>query len=59
MLRTFNCGIGMILVASRKDADAIAAVLSREGENVVELGKITSATGGTQVQYEGRLDLAR
>lgn len=59
MLRTFNCGIGMILVASRKDADAIAAVLSREGENVVELGEITSATGGTQVQYEGRLDLAR
>jgi len=59
MLRTFNCGIGMILVASRKDADAIAAVLTREGENVVELGKITSATGGTQVQYEGRLDLAR
>jgi len=59
MLRTFNCGVGMILVASRKDADAIAAVLSREGENVVELGEITSATGGTQVQYEGRLDLAR
>ena len=59
MLRTFNCGVGMILVASRKDADAIAAVLTREGENVVELGKITSATGGTQVQYEGRLDLAR
>jgi phosphoribosylformylglycinamidine cyclo-ligase len=59
MLRTFNCGIGMILVAARKDADAIAAVLSREGENVVELGEITSASEGTQVQYIGRLDLTR
>jgi phosphoribosylformylglycinamidine cyclo-ligase len=59
MLRTFNCGIGMILVAARKDADAIAAVLSREGENVIELGEITSAGDGTQVQYKGRLDLAR
>src|SRR6188508_503195 len=59
MLRTFNCGIGMILVAAPKDADAIAAVLSREGENVVELGEITSASDGTQVQYKGQLNLAR
>jgi phosphoribosylformylglycinamidine cyclo-ligase len=59
MLRTFNCGIGMVLVAARKDADATAAVLSREGENVVELGEITSASEGPQVQYKGRLDLAR
>jgi phosphoribosylformylglycinamidine cyclo-ligase len=59
MLRTFNCGVGMALVAAPKDAGAITAVLQREGESVVELGEITAATNGPQVQYTGSLDLAR
>ena len=32
MLRTFNCGIGMIAVVEPRAADAVAAVLTREGE---------------------------
>ena len=32
MLRTFNCGIGMIAVVEPREADAVAAVLEREGE---------------------------
>jgi phosphoribosylformylglycinamidine cyclo-ligase len=59
MLRTFNCGIGMVLVAAPKDAQAIAAVLQREGDNVVELGQVTAAASGPQVRYIGSLDLAR
>jgi phosphoribosylformylglycinamidine cyclo-ligase len=59
MLRTFNCGIGMVLVAAPKDARSIAAVLQREGESVVELGHVTEAAGGPQVRYSGSLDLGR
>jgi phosphoribosylformylglycinamidine cyclo-ligase len=59
MLRTFNCGIGMVLVAAPKDAHAITAVLQREGESVVELGQVTAAAGGPQVRYTGSLDLGR
>jgi len=40
MLRTFNCGIGMIVVVSAKDAKAVAASLKRSGETVVTLGTI-------------------
>jgi phosphoribosylformylglycinamidine cyclo-ligase len=59
MLRTFNCGIGMVLVAAPKDAAAITAVLQREGESVVELGQVTAAASGPQVRYTGSLALAR
>jgi phosphoribosylformylglycinamidine cyclo-ligase len=59
MLRTFNCGIGMVLVAAPKDTGAITAVLQREGESVVELGEIVPAASDPQVRYAGSLDLAR
>ena len=32
MLRTFNCGIGMIAVVEARAADKVAAILKREGE---------------------------
>ena len=38
MLRTFNCGIGMIAVVEPAKVDAVAAVLTREGESVTQLG---------------------
>lgn len=38
MLRTFNCGIGMIIVASSTDKDAVMAALQAEGEMPVEIG---------------------
>jgi phosphoribosylformylglycinamidine cyclo-ligase len=58
MLRTFNCGIGMIAVVSAQDADKVTAVLSREGEHVVRLGEIIAAAAReAQVRFEGSLDL--
>jgi phosphoribosylformylglycinamidine cyclo-ligase len=58
MLRTFNCGIGMIVVTEARRADAVAAVLKREGERVVELGEVRPAgKGKPRVTYTGRLKL--
>ena len=58
MLRTFNCGIGMIAIVDAGGADAITDVLTRAGETVVRLGKVTAAGAGAQrVAYSGRLDL--
>lgn len=58
MLRTFNCGIGMIAVVEPRAADTVAKVLRREGERVVTLGTVTKAQKGKPaVVYSGRLDL--
>ena len=59
MLRTVNCGIGMIAAVSPGDANAVAALLTTEGETVVRLGEIVTAGGaGERVVYSGQLDLA-
>ncbi|MFS4437723.1 phosphoribosylformylglycinamidine cyclo-ligase [Paracoccaceae bacterium GXU_MW_L88] len=52
MLKTFNCGIGMILAVAPDRADAIAELLEAEGETVTRLGQLTSGSG---VTYEGAL----
>ena len=52
LLKTFNCGIGMILVVAADRADALAALLSGEGETVARLGRIVEGQG---VVYQGRL----
>lgn len=40
-LRTFNCGIGMVVVVSSEVADAVSAQLTSEGETVYKLGALT------------------
>jgi phosphoribosylformylglycinamidine cyclo-ligase len=58
MLRTFNCGVGMIVVADPDKADAIAAVLENEGETVFQLGRmIGRAEGAPGTVYNGTLKL--
>ncbi|WP_281977590.1 phosphoribosylformylglycinamidine cyclo-ligase [Pseudorhizobium flavum] len=58
MLRTFNCGIGMIAVVAAENAQAVTDVLSAEGEIVVPLGRMVSRSeGGPGVIYQGTLAL--
>jgi len=57
MLRTFNCGIGMIVVASPEKTDAVVKAFTRAGETVVMLGNIISASGDKSVAYDGKLNL--
>jgi len=58
MLRTFNCGIGMILVVSPENVQSVADILTGEGETVVPLGRmIERADGAPGVAYKGTLGL--
>ncbi len=57
MLRTFNCGIGLIVIAAPDAAEAVVAALQTEGENPVLIGEVTPYAGGEPVQTRGRLRL--
>ena len=59
MLRTFNCGIGMIAVVDAGEAGTVSEVFEAHGEGVVRLGEVTAAGGEVRVDFRGRLDLAR
>ncbi|WP_298934907.1 phosphoribosylformylglycinamidine cyclo-ligase [uncultured Ruegeria sp.] len=52
MLKTFNCGIGMILVCAEDRAADLAQLLQDAGEAVSRLGEITEKSG---VAYSGKL----
>ncbi|WP_265499910.1 phosphoribosylformylglycinamidine cyclo-ligase [Paracoccus beibuensis] len=52
MLKTFNSGLGMILVVSADRADALAELLAGQGESVHRIGKVTQGAG---IRYSGRL----
>ena len=52
LLKTFNCGIGMMLVVAPDRAGDIASMLVGQGETVVQMGRVVPGTG---VIYKGQL----
>ncbi|MFC3337701.1 phosphoribosylformylglycinamidine cyclo-ligase [Paracandidimonas soli] len=46
MHRVFNCGIGMVIVVPADQADAVAATLAGEDQEVFRLGEITEQAEG-------------
>jgi phosphoribosylformylglycinamidine cyclo-ligase len=59
MLRTFNCGIGMIVVTDEAGAGAVKDSLEQAGESVVMLGRIDSRRDEEpRVRLRGRLAFA-
>ena len=53
MLRTFNCGIGMVAVLAPDDVAQATNSLEQRGEIVYEIGRITRGTG--EVAFRGEL----
>lgn len=47
MYRTFNMGVGMVLVISAEEADAVRAYLQEAGETYFELGKVIAGNKKT------------
>jgi phosphoribosylformylglycinamidine cyclo-ligase len=56
MLRTFNCGIGMIVVVAADARDSVVEALREAGEAPVDLGRLLPA-GPARVTYTGTLAL--
>ena len=58
MLRTFNCGIGMVAIVAPDKVDAVLAVLREHGETARRIGEVVPADGDARVSYRGTLDLS-
>ena len=66
MLRTFNCGIGLIFVTAKSDVDRVLSVLRDAGEASMRIGEIEPGRGvksqakgkgeAEAVRYSGKLE---
>ena len=57
MLRTFNCGIGLVAVAAPEQAEACLSALREAGETAWLLGRLAHGQGEPRARYRGTLDL--
>lgn len=51
MYKTFNCGVGMVLVVSQDDLDKAIKILNDAGETAWHLGEITAKNDKSQVTF--------
>jgi phosphoribosylformylglycinamidine cyclo-ligase len=52
LLKTFNAGIGMVVVAAAERAGEVEAALAEAGETVFRIGRVTAGEG---VRYSGQI----
>ncbi|MCG8426994.1 MAG: phosphoribosylformylglycinamidine cyclo-ligase, partial [Chromatiales bacterium] len=55
MLRTFNCGVGMVVCVAGADAERTVQILQEQGEQAWVLGHIEAAEGDAVVEVSGAL----
>ncbi len=55
MLRTFNCGTGMVIVVASEQEDEVTACLSAAGETATTIGRVDTTGSDEQVSYAGTL----
>jgi phosphoribosylformylglycinamidine cyclo-ligase len=56
MIRTFNCGIGMVLVVDPNGVGDVRAVLEQAGETVINIGTLATRAEAP-IAFKGKLDL--
>ncbi|WP_116654144.1 phosphoribosylformylglycinamidine cyclo-ligase [Pelagibacterium sediminicola] len=56
MLRTFNCGVGMLVAIASDDAEKLISLLAEHGETGTIVGTLTERTGDP-VRFSGTLAL--
>ncbi|MDD9332362.1 MAG: AIR synthase-related protein, partial [Bartonella sp.] len=56
MLRTFNCGIGMIVIVAQNSAKTVTKALEAQGETITPLGILIKCQN-KKVIYKGKLNL--
>jgi phosphoribosylformylglycinamidine cyclo-ligase len=57
MLRTFNCGIGLIAIVAPENADETIRAFTAAGETVWRIGALVPGNGEPKVRYRGALKL--
>jgi phosphoribosylformylglycinamidine cyclo-ligase len=50
LARTFNCGVGMALIARREDVSGISQTVEKSGEDVFEIGRLERGPRGCTVR---------
>ncbi|MEM7289241.1 MAG: phosphoribosylformylglycinamidine cyclo-ligase [Pseudomonadota bacterium] len=55
MLRTFNCGVGMVIVVAPEAKEAVTEILTKHGESVMRIGCLSTDKPG-EVSYTGTLE---
>ena len=58
MLKTFNCGVGLIAVVAPDDVDAVTRAFTDAGETVFTIGRLIEGDGESKNCYRGALRLA-
>jgi phosphoribosylformylglycinamidine cyclo-ligase len=51
MTRTFNCGIGMVLVVAKENVDNVSQLLVSKGEQVFRLGAVSGGRSNERVTF--------
>jgi phosphoribosylformylglycinamidine cyclo-ligase len=56
MLRTFNCGVGLIAVVDKTSVPSVIAALNQAGERAFQIGELVPSEGPEpQTRYRGNL----
>ena len=50
MLRTFNCGVGMVVIVDADQAERLESLFRSAGEDVFAIGRVVQTSGPEDVR---------